>query len=104
MIICRCFEPDDLAPLRYFLANNGWSERVEDIDRFRAMIDGADRTVIAFDNDRVVGFARALCDGASNGYISTVAPDLRREGVGQLKRLHHGTGDLPGTNGQDYIV
>jgi hypothetical protein len=34
------------------------------------MIDGADRTVVALNNDRVVGFALALCDGASNGYIS----------------------------------
>lgn len=85
MISYRCFEPNDLASLRCFLADNGWSERVADADRFRAMIDGADRTIIALDNDRVVGFARALCDGASNGYISmvAVAPDMRRRGIGR---------------------
>ena len=44
MIIYRRLEPDDLASLRCFLADNGWSKRVADDDRFRAMIDGADRT------------------------------------------------------------
>ena len=44
MIIYRRLEPEDLASLRCFLADNGWSKRVADDDRFRAMIDGADRT------------------------------------------------------------
>jgi GNAT superfamily N-acetyltransferase len=85
MIIYRRFELNDFTSLRCFLAENGWSERVADEERFRAMIGGADRTVLAVDTDRVVGFARALCDGASNGYISmvVVAPDLRRQGIGR---------------------
>jgi ribosomal protein S18 acetylase RimI-like enzyme len=39
----------------------------------------------------VVGFARALCDGVSNGYISmvAVAPERRGQGIGRelVRRL-----------------
>jgi len=50
------------------------------------MIRGANRTVVALENSRVVGFARALFDGASNGYISTVtvAADRRGRGIGRM--------------------
>jgi hypothetical protein len=61
MIVFRSFETADFEPLREFLASAGFGERVSDEGRFRAMIDGADRTVLAFDDGRVVGFARALC-------------------------------------------
>jgi GNAT superfamily N-acetyltransferase len=49
------------------------------------MIEGATRTIVAVENTRIVGFARALVDGASNGYISTVAvaPDRQRGGIGR---------------------
>jgi ribosomal protein S18 acetylase RimI-like enzyme len=58
---------------------------VNQVEQFRAMMEGADRTVVALDGERVVGFARALCDGATNGYISmvAVATDLRRQGIGR---------------------
>lgn len=82
--------------VRRFLSENGWEKRVADDEKFRKMMDNADRTVIAFDGERVVGFARALCDDVSNGYIGTVAvaEDKRGQGIGRemVRRL---IGDNP---------
>jgi ribosomal protein S18 acetylase RimI-like enzyme len=46
------------------------------------MVQGANRTIVAVEQTRIVGFARALFDGASNGYISTVAVAADRQGCG----------------------
>jgi ribosomal protein S18 acetylase RimI-like enzyme len=77
---------DDYANLREFLTRMGWADRVRDERRFQAMLDGADRAVVAIDRGVIVGFARALCDGVSNGYISmvAVAPERRQQGIGRL--------------------
>jgi predicted N-acetyltransferase YhbS len=81
----RPITPEDYEAVRRFLAANGWEKRVADAEKFRRMMENADRTVVAFDGERVVGFARALCDDMSNGYIGTVAvaEDLRGQGVGR---------------------
>lgn len=75
----------DYESVRIFLAENGWEKRVADAEKFRRMMDNADRTVVAFAGARVVGFARALCDEVSNGYIGTVAvaEDFRGQGIGR---------------------
>jgi len=94
MIEFREVNPDDYDQLRQFLSGQGWADRLRDVDRFRMMIEGADRTVIALEGERIVGFARALCDGASNGYISmlAVAADRRKRGIGRslVERLISG--------------
>ena len=52
---------------------------------------------MAWDEGRVVGFARALCDGVSNGYLSmvAVAEDQRGQGIGRTL-VRHLIGDDPG--------
>lgn len=84
-MIFRPAEPEDFEAIRQFLAENGWKRRVANAARFRIMMENADRTVVAFDGERIVGFARALCDNVSNGYIGTVvvAEGFRRKGVGR---------------------
>jgi ribosomal protein S18 acetylase RimI-like enzyme len=81
----RQLEPGDNDAVRAFLASVGWAERVRDQRRFVAMLENASRAVVALDGERVVGFARALCDEVSNGYISmvAVAEDCRRQGIGR---------------------
>lgn len=87
----RPAEKADFEAVREFLAANGWEKRVADAERFRKMIENASRTVVAVNGGRIVGFARALCDDVSNGYIGTVvvAPDKRGHGIGgeMVKRL-----------------
>ena len=85
MIDYRNIQPADYESIRGFLGENGWKKRVADAERFRLMMDRADRTVVATDAGRIVGFARALCDGVSNGYIGTVAvaEHMRGKGVGR---------------------
>jgi N-acetylglutamate synthase-like GNAT family acetyltransferase len=90
-MIFRAAAEEDYEAVRRFLAANGWEKRVADPERFRKMMENASRTVMALDGERIIGFARALCDDASNGYIGTVAvsKDCRGKGVGRalIERL-----------------
>lgn len=81
----RPVDSRDYEAVRQFLSEAGWAHRVADAARFRQMMSRAGRTIVALDGARVVGFARALCDEASNGYISTVAvaADVRGRGIGR---------------------
>ena len=87
----RAIQSEDYEAVRQFLAGLGWEQRVLDPQRFAQMMARADRTVLALDGARLVGFARALCDGVSNGYISmlAVAEDRRGQGIGReiVRRL-----------------
>ncbi len=81
----------DYEQARAFLSKNGWAHRVADPERFAKMLDNSDRTVLAWEAGQVVGFARALCDGVSNGLLSmvAVAEDRRGQGIGRelVRRL-----------------
>ena len=90
-VMFRSIQPEDYEQVRQLLIDTGWRPRVSPEARFRRMIQGANRTIVAVEDQRIVGFARALFDGASNGYISTVAvaADRQRCGIGRqlVRRL-----------------
>ena len=81
----RPITPEDYEAVRQFLSEAGWQHRVADPKKFGEMLKNTNRTVVAIDGSRVVGFARALCDEVSNGYISmvAVAADRRGQGIGR---------------------
>ena len=81
----RSISPEDYESVRRFLSEMGWQHRVNDMERFAKMLEHTNRAVVAVDGSRIVGFARALCDEVSNGYISmvAVAADKRGQGIGR---------------------
>src|SRR5688572_32161950 len=87
----RAITPEDYESVRRFMSEMGWHQRVSDSQKFIKWLEHTSRTVVAVDNFRVVGFARAVCDEVSNGYISmvAVATDRRGEGIGRelVRRL-----------------
>jgi ribosomal protein S18 acetylase RimI-like enzyme len=80
----RSIASDDYDAVRQLLCEAGWQHRIAEAGKFKMMVENSDRTVVAVDGSRIVGFARALCDEVSNGYISmvAVAPNVRRQGIG----------------------
>ena len=72
----------------------GWQARTVDRARLRQQVVGAMFVVSAWDGESLVGFARAISDGATNAYISTVAvlPAYQGQGIGRelIRRLTSG--------------
>lgn len=83
----RAATAEDYELVRQFLVEVGWQHRVGDPKRFRRLMEHTDRAVVAWDGPRIVGFARALCDGVSNGYISMVAVAVDQRGQAIGRRL-----------------
>jgi len=81
----RKVQPQEIEAVREFLATHGWAHRVGSADEFADLLAHSQRAVVAVADDAIVGFARAITDGRSNGYLSmvVVAPAFRRRGVGR---------------------
>lgn len=81
----RAVTPADYEAVRELLACHGWGRRVADPEAFTKMMKHTDRAVVAMSGSGIIGFARALCDEVSNGYISmvVVAEEHRGQGLGR---------------------
>ena len=81
----RDIAASDLEAVHRLLSSNGWAHRVGDLQQCSRLISASQRAVVAVKGGQVVGFARAITDGISNGYLSMVVVDEpnRRQGVGQ---------------------
>jgi ribosomal protein S18 acetylase RimI-like enzyme len=81
----------DLTKLATLLESAGWEHRTRDTSRLGQMVHGSTYRVSAHEGDALVGFARAISDGAFNAYVSTVAvlPSHQRRGIGRelMRRL-----------------
>jgi len=78
----------DPAQLRHLFAAAGLGSRACDGDEVTArMLTGSTETISAWEDERLVGFARIISDETTNGYISTVAVAPRWQGRGLGRRL-----------------
>jgi len=93
-IVYRDSHDIDLDQLTVLFNSVGWERRTADPDRLAQLVRGSLYVVSAWEGDRLVGFARAISDGASNAYISTVAvlPKCQKRGIGRelIRRLLDG--------------
>lgn len=84
-MLIRPIRPADLEHARRLLQANGWGPRVADPAVFRELVERSPVAIVAVEDDRVLGFLRALTDGLFNGYISMVVVDeaFRKRGIGR---------------------
>jgi GNAT superfamily N-acetyltransferase len=75
---------------RLLLCAHGWAHRIESPEWFAKLVAASQRIAVAVDAGEVVGFARGITDGLSNGYLSmvVVAPSHRGKGVGAALVKH----------------
>jgi ribosomal protein S18 acetylase RimI-like enzyme len=97
-IVYRESHEIDLDQLAALFNSVGWERRTADRERLAQLVRGSLHVVSAWEGDRLVGFARAISDGAFNAYISTVAvlPDYQKRGIGRelVQRLLAGRDHL----------
>lgn len=86
----RDVQPSEVESVRLFLGQNGWGHRTGSAEHFAQLIANSQRTAIAVKDGQIVGFARGITDGLSNGYLSmvVVCGQHRREGVGRALVEH----------------
>jgi ribosomal protein S18 acetylase RimI-like enzyme len=86
----RDLHRSEIETARRFLCAQGWAHRVGDVSAFTQIIENTQRTAVAIVNGALVGFARGITDGKSNGYLSmvAVAQDHRRRGIGSALVAH----------------
>ena len=88
--------PAETQSVRQFLGQHGWGHRTGSAEHFAQLIEHSQRTAVAVQGERIIGFARGITDGLSNGYLSMVVVDdqHRRAGIGRAL-VEHIMGDNP---------
>ncbi|MBH3405193.1 GNAT family N-acetyltransferase [Pseudomonas glycinae] len=84
-ISIRDLLPTEVEAARQFLERHGWGHRTGTAEHFAQLVQNSQRTAVALSDQQIVGFARGLTDGLSNGYLSMVVVDgqHRRAGIGR---------------------
>ncbi|MDQ0112373.1 ribosomal protein S18 acetylase RimI-like enzyme [Paenibacillus harenae] len=68
---------------------SGIKRPYEDLERIQRMIDNADITISAWDDNKLIGIARALTDYSYCCYLSDLAVDQKYQHQGIGKALVH---------------
>ncbi|RON70883.1 GNAT family N-acetyltransferase [Pseudomonas fluorescens] len=92
----RNLRPAEVESARVFLGQHAWGHRTGSSRHFAQLIENSQRTAIALEDGQIIGFARGITDGLSNGYLSMVVVDgqQRRKGIGRAL-VEHVMGDNP---------
>ncbi|MCY0111017.1 GNAT family N-acetyltransferase [Pseudomonas monsensis] len=92
----RDLQPAETQSVQQFLGQHGWGHRTGSAEHFAQLIEHSQRTAVAVQGERIIGFARGITDGLSNGYLSMVVVDEqhRRAGIGRAL-VEHIMGDNP---------
>ena len=92
----RDLQPAETQSVQQFLGQHGWGHRTGSAEHFARLIEHSQRTAVAVQGERIIGFARGITDGLSNGYLSMVVVDEqhRRAGIGRAL-VEHIMGDNP---------
>ncbi len=80
-------EPHEIEAARLLLRANDWSGAHFEHDGFPLLVANAHEAIVAVDDGRVVGFARSVGDGVSNGYICTLVVDESHRKIGIARAL-----------------
>ena len=88
--------PAETQSVRQFLGEHGWGHRTGSDEHFAKLIKNSQRTAVTVQGEQIIGFARGISDGLSNGYLSMVVVDdqHRRAGIGRAL-VEHIMGDNP---------
>ena len=80
----RPFQQADALNVYQLLTANGWQHRIPSMDYLMKLADASQRALVAVEEGQTVGFARAITDGLSNGYLSMVVVEAscRGQGIG----------------------
>lgn len=86
-MLIRPIIPVEVEAARRLLADNGWTQKVEDPAKFERLLERSQVALVAVHEDQVVGFVRALTDGVFNGYISMLVVAKAHRGKGLATAL-----------------
>ncbi|HEV8516591.1 MAG TPA: GNAT family N-acetyltransferase [Candidatus Limnocylindrales bacterium] len=92
-------DPSELAVL---LRNAGLHAGRRSPQQVGRMLAATRESVSAWDEDRLIGFARAITDGVTNAYVSSVAVDARWQDRGLGRRLIEAL--IDGREGMKFVL
>lgn len=92
----RRVRPEELQQVHDLLSMNGWAHRIASVAALASLVEASQIAEVAVLEGQVVGFARGLSDGLSNGYLSmvVVADTHRGKGIGR-RLVEHAMGTAP---------
>jgi len=88
MMEIRAFERRDLTQVIRLCEAEGWESYCADAERtYRALSATNVICLVAAEDDRVIGFAQCLSDGAIRAYLANMVVEASRRGTGIGKML-----------------